>query len=261
MAKAAATAATTATTAATKAAAENSESEDIDNNSDIMSVSDADSDSESDVDAHDFNDSSAKKVTAIGQDEEDDDEQDEQDEHEHEHEHGHEHEQELDDDIDDANRDATMANEFGQSDEEEDDEEDDDDEAEDDDDDENCLQKLDDVTRQNLIADYHPETITHPAAEIQCWACVTRDKYGDIVDELHQTTALMSKFERTRVLGLRTRQLNAGALPFIDVPRTIMSNYLIATMELEQKKLPFIIQRPLPNGRFEYWNVNDLELI
>ena len=32
-------------------------------------------------------------------------------------------------------------------------------------------------------------------------------------------------------------------------------------MELKNKKLPFIIKRPLPGGSCEYWNVKDLELL
>jgi DNA-directed RNA polymerase subunit K/omega len=148
--------------------------------------------------------------------------------------------------------------------EEEDGEDNDDDDDDDDDDDEaatNCMQKFDAQTRSEIITESHPETISHTTEEIQCLSKVTRDTYGDIVDELHQTTAILTKFERTRVVGLRTRQLNAGAPPFIDVPRTIISNMVIALMELQQKKLPFIIQRPLSGGKFEYWRVNDLELL
>jgi DNA-directed RNA polymerase subunit K/omega len=35
----------------------------------------------------------------------------------------------------------------------------------------------------------------------------------------------------------------------------------IARLELAQKKLPFIIQRPLPNGTFEYWRLSDLMIL
>ena len=161
----------------------------------------------------------------------------------------------------DAEEDEEEGLENAADDEEEDGDEYGDDDEEETDDSGNCLQKFDDETRKNMILNYHPETISHTAEEIQCWSRVTRDQFNDIVDELHQTTPLLSKFERTRVLGLRTRQLNSGAPPYIDVPRTIINNYLIASMELEQKKLPFIIQRPLANGQFEYWNVNDLELL
>ena len=35
----------------------------------------------------------------------------------------------------------------------------------------------------------------------------------------------------------------------------------IAEKELEAKKIPFIIRRPIPNGGSEYWKVSDLEML
>ena len=32
-------------------------------------------------------------------------------------------------------------------------------------------------------------------------------------------------------------------------------------MELNEKKIPFIIRRPLPNNSSEYWKLQDLEII
>ena len=32
-------------------------------------------------------------------------------------------------------------------------------------------------------------------------------------------------------------------------------------MELQEKKLPFIIKRPISNNKFEYWKLEDLEII
>ena len=40
-----------------------------------------------------------------------------------------------------------------------------------------------------------------------------------------------------------------------------MDGYLIAVKELEEKILPFIVRRPMPNGGSEYWKLKDLELI
>jgi len=40
-----------------------------------------------------------------------------------------------------------------------------------------------------------------------------------------------------------------------------LDNFIIAKIELKQKKLPFIIQRPLPNNTFEYWKLEDLEIL
>jgi DNA-directed RNA polymerase subunit K/omega len=43
--------------------------------------------------------------------------------------------------------------------------------------------------------------------------------------------------------------------------RNILDNTLIAEKELREKKIPFIIMRPIPDGTAEYWNVADLEYI
>jgi DNA-directed RNA polymerase subunit K/omega len=56
-------------------------------------------------------------------------------------------------------------------------------------------------------------------------------------------------------------KINAGAEPFIEVGVTMIDGYLIALKELEQKKIPFIIQRPMPNGGSEYWRLRDLEIL
>jgi len=88
-----------------------------------------------------------------------------------------------------------------------------------------------------------------------------RDDRGIIVDELHKTLPLLTKYERTRVLGQRAKQINNGATPFVKVPEGVIDGYLIAVKELEEKKIPFIIRRPLPNRGSEYWHLEDLQVI
>ena len=41
----------------------------------------------------------------------------------------------------------------------------------------------------------------------------------------------------------------------------VIDGYLIALKELEEKKIPFIIRRPIPNGGSEYWKLSELENI
>jgi DNA-directed RNA polymerase subunit K/omega len=62
-------------------------------------------------------------------------------------------------------------------------------------------------------------------------------------------------------LGLRITQLNEGAKPLTEINHHIIDNHIIAEKELVEKKLPFIIMRPLPNGKKEYWKLQDLEYI
>jgi DNA-directed RNA polymerase subunit K/omega len=62
-------------------------------------------------------------------------------------------------------------------------------------------------------------------------------------------------------LGVRTKQLNQGAEPFIKVDAGLIDSEVIAEKELENKMLPFIIVRPLPSGKKEFWKLEDLEYI
>ena len=137
----------------------------------------------------------------------------------------------------------------------------DEDEDQDEEDDEDYLQKFDDNTRKNIIKDYYPELVQQNYDEIDVLSKVVRDTEGNIIDPLHTTLPILSKYEKTRIVGERARQINAGAAPLIQVDETIIDGYLIALKELEEKKIPFIIKRPLPNGSVEYWRITDLEVI
>lgn len=145
---------------------------------------------------------------------------------------------------------------------------DDDEDDEDDDDDEDAnkdsseyFQKLKTSVRESYIDTYHPESLSHNYDEIQTLARVVRNSAGVIVDDLHRTIPIMTKYEKTRILGQRAKQINEGAPTFIKIDSTVIDGYLIAVKELEQKKTPFIIRRPLPNGGSEYWRVQDLEIL
>ena len=84
---------------------------------------------------------------------------------------------------------------------------------------------------------------------------------GDKVDPHHRTYPFLTNFERTKIIGLRANQLSKGSVPFIAVPTQVTDVRDIARLELEQKRLPYIIKRPLPDGSFEYWRLSDLLLL
>jgi len=140
---------------------------------------------------------------------------------------------------------------------------DDEDEDEDSDDPDNAeyFQKLKSNVRDSFVSTYHPESFSHNYDEIQTLSRVVRNSAGVIVDDLHKTIPIMTKYEKTRILGQRAKQINEGAQPFIKIDSTVIDGYLIAVKELEQKKTPFIIRRPLPNGGSEYWRIQDLEIL
>ena len=88
-----------------------------------------------------------------------------------------------------------------------------------------------------------------------------RNEYNEIMDPFHKTVPFLTKYEKARVLGERAKQLNAGAKPFVNVEETLIDGYLIAEKELEERKMPFIIKRPITNGGCEYWKLEDLEML
>jgi DNA-directed RNA polymerase I, II, and III subunit RPABC2 len=130
-----------------------------------------------------------------------------------------------------------------------------------DDEDEDYLKKFDDNIRQNIIADYHPEINQHNYDEIETFCMIVRDDLGNIIDPFHKTIPFLTKYEKTRILGERASQINAGGKPYIEVDPSVIDGYLIALKELEEKKIPYIVRRPLPNGGCEYWKLKDLEIL
>jgi DNA-directed RNA polymerase I, II, and III subunit RPABC2 len=126
---------------------------------------------------------------------------------------------------------------------------------------EDDFQKLKEETVQDYILEYHPECTIHNNDEVNRMCMVVRDNTNTIIDDNHRTLPILTKYERTRILGQRAKQINAGANAYIEIPEDVIDGYIIAQMELEAKKTPYIIRRPLPNGSFEYWKLSDLEQI
>ena len=163
-----------------------------------------------------------------------------------------------DDDDDDDDEKEIGVNQNIDFSEDEDEDEDDDDAASDD---ENYLQKFKELLKTNVISEHHPELIVQNFEEVNALCTIVRDQDGVIVDPLHRTLPFITKYEKAKVLGERAKQLNSGAEPFVEVGHEIVDGYLIALAEFEQKKIPMIIRRPLPNGGSEFWRLVDLEVL
>jgi DNA-directed RNA polymerase I, II, and III subunit RPABC2 len=127
--------------------------------------------------------------------------------------------------------------------------------------DEHYLQKFNEDVTKNYILDFHPECKIHNYDEISALTMVIRDNHNNIIDDLHRTIPYLTKYEKARVLGQRAKQINTGAKAFVKVPDHVVDGYLIAELELMQKRVPFIIRRPIFGGGCEYWNLKDLEII
>ena len=62
---------------------------------------------------------------------------------------------------------------------------------------------------------------------------------------------VLTRFEKARIMGARALQLSQGAPPFIEIPRTARTSLDIAMEELDQRIIPIVIKRVLPNGDYQ----------
>ena len=111
---------------------------------------------------------------------------------------------------------------------------------------------------ENLLK-YHPECVLEyqetEEADLPLESVPPQD------DKKHRSMPFLSIFEKTRILGMRTNQLAQGARPFIEVPDYVTDVQEIAQLELEQRRLPIIIKRYMPDGTYEKFRLSDLIMI
>ena len=68
----------------------------------------------------------------------------------------------------------------------------------------------------------------------------------------------LTKYEMVRILGERCKQLTTGAKPLIKNYKGLPYDK-IAEEELKLNMIPFKIRRPLPNGKYELWTLDELK--
>ena len=78
---------------------------------------------------------------------------------------------------------------------------------------------------------------------------------------------IMTIYEFDKIMGMRTQQLASGAAPFVNIEggKLVIDSNMelrnIALRELEEGRLPYIIERVLSNKKKEYFRVCDLNLV
>lgn len=68
---------------------------------------------------------------------------------------------------------------------------------------------------------------------------------------------ILSKYEKSTIIGIRAQQISNGANVLVDVPKHMTSSIEIAEYELNKRKTPFIVRRKVGNI-YEYWKIEDL---
>ena len=119
-----------------------------------------------------------------------------------------------------------------------------------DDDDDDLVEHNAEQRNQRLLQQFHPEKmhLTENALRV-----VKKESFHK------KTPPFLTRFEQTRILSFRTRQLLEGARPYIPVTPK-MDSFDIAKEELKQRKIPYIIKRPLPDGTFDYHQLKSMSL-
>lgn len=88
------------------------------------------------------------------------------------------------------------------------------------------------------------------------------EKYDDILEyvskEERQSSNRLTKYEMVRIIGERVKQLTMGAKPLIKNHKDFTYDR-IAIEELKLNMTPFKIRRPLPNGKYELYSLDELK--
>jgi DNA-directed RNA polymerase I, II, and III subunit RPABC2 len=92
------------------------------------------------------------------------------------------------------------------------------------------------------------------------------EDYKDIISSYNpkknKSKNILSKYEKTKIIGFRMEQLARNAHPYVEIDKNVQFDpYEIAMRELRSRKLPFMICRTLPNGEKEYYRLDDLIIV
>ncbi len=92
---------------------------------------------------------------------------------------------------------------------------------------------------------------------------IITDDFDDIMKKYdpssNKTRNILSKFEKVKIIGLRSEQLQRGAQPYIKLePSQPFVPRDVAYQELREHKLPFMLRRQLPDGNVEYFRLDDM---
>jgi DNA-directed RNA polymerase I, II, and III subunit RPABC2 len=137
---------------------------------------------------------------------------------------------------------------------------------EEDDLDDNAVEDAQKKDLGNELLRFHPEARIDTIESISMDVILTNvppsftnaDGQGDAK---HRSVPFLTQFEKTKILGFRTNQLSQGARPYISVPEHVTDIREIARMELEVRRLPILLKRPMPDGTFEIWRLSDLLIL
>ncbi len=94
---------------------------------------------------------------------------------------------------------------------------------------------------------------------------VFRPEVVEAIQQPRKTRGYYTKYEYTALVAMRAQQLAEGAKPLVELTGLRTSDPLfvwyVAKREIEQRKLPFLVRRQLPDGTAEFWSTQELEIL
>mgnify|MGYP006166741187 CR=1 FL=1 len=73
-----------------------------------------------------------------------------------------------------------------------------------------------------------------------------------------QTMPFLTKFEKTKMIGIRAQMISEGSTPLVPIPEHVTNSIEIAELEFKQKKIPLFIKRMITQTEYEYWRQEDM---
>ena len=93
---------------------------------------------------------------------------------------------------------------------------------------------------------------------------VFRKDVVTVIDQPRITHPYFTKYEYTALIATRAQQIAEGAKPLVGLEGLRTSDPMfiwnVAKREVEQRKLPYIIRRQLPNNTSEFWSAQEMEV-
>jgi DNA-directed RNA polymerase I, II, and III subunit RPABC2 len=122
---------------------------------------------------------------------------------------------------------------------------------------------IEDVDDNGQIFTEDVDDIVEPIDDkkIQSDRVINNNELNEIMNKQVKTTMpILTKYERARLIGFRATQLARGSRPTVDIGNLTKVED-IARKELEDRRIPLIVVRPIPNKDPEYWRIEEFESI
>ena len=113
------------------------------------------------------------------------------------------------------------------------------------------------VTKDDKISEKDQVLIDKECQVIKNREIIARDPIHEPVEIINKKGRVatgpptLTRFEKARIMGARALQLSFGAPSFIKIPENASTSLEIAMEELNERVIPIIIKRTLPNGDFQ----------